>query len=132
MGIIFYNDANINSLYMLYFIFCYFPELSREQLVLLALLVGSDYTTGVNGVGPVTAMEILAAFPPANAAPEPPYLALLTGLKKFQSWLNNNRAFGHNSLRNKLKNTSLGQEFPSQRVNCIMCIQIIAMLKHFS
>ncbi|CAH1644712.1 unnamed protein product [Spodoptera littoralis] len=38
-------------------------NLNREQLILLALLVGSDYTTGLSGVGPVTAMEILASFP---------------------------------------------------------------------
>jgi 5'-3' exonuclease len=37
--------------------------LSREKLVLLAMLTGSDYTDGVEGVGPVTALEILAEFP---------------------------------------------------------------------
>jgi len=41
-------------------------KLTREQMVLLALLVGSDYTVGLQGVGPVTAMEILAAFPPSK------------------------------------------------------------------
>lgn len=41
-------------------------KLTREQMVLLALLVGSDYTVGLQGVGPVTAMEILAAFPPTK------------------------------------------------------------------
>lgn len=38
-------------------------ELGREQLIQFALLVGSDYTTGIPNVGPVTALEILAAFP---------------------------------------------------------------------
>ena len=37
--------------------------LSREKLVLLAMLTGSDYTDGVEGVGPVTALEVLAEFP---------------------------------------------------------------------
>jgi len=37
--------------------------LSREKMVLLAMLTGSDYTDGVEGVGPVTALEILAEFP---------------------------------------------------------------------
>ena len=32
-------------------------------MILLALLVGSDYTEGITDVGPVTAMEILAEFP---------------------------------------------------------------------
>lgn len=37
--------------------------LSREPLINLALLCGSDYTEGIRGVGPVVAMEILAEFP---------------------------------------------------------------------
>ncbi|RXG50130.1 hypothetical protein VDGE_00986 [Verticillium dahliae] len=38
-------------------------SLSREQLVSIALLLGSDYTDGLPGVGPVTAVEILSEFP---------------------------------------------------------------------
>ena len=34
----------------------------REQLVHLALLLGSDYTDGVNGVGIVNAMEVISSF----------------------------------------------------------------------
>ncbi|KAG8226467.1 hypothetical protein J437_LFUL009779 [Ladona fulva] len=37
--------------------------LTRMQVVQLALLTGSDYTIGLPGVGTVTALEILAAFP---------------------------------------------------------------------
>ena len=36
--------------------------LSRAQLIDLALLLGSDYTDGVHGVGIVNAMEIIKAF----------------------------------------------------------------------
>ncbi|ODV93246.1 hypothetical protein PACTADRAFT_51863 [Pachysolen tannophilus NRRL Y-2460] len=36
--------------------------LNREKLIELAILLGSDYTEGINGVGKVTAMEILAEF----------------------------------------------------------------------
>ena len=34
--------------------------LTREKMILLAMLTGSDYTEGIDNVGPVTAMEILA------------------------------------------------------------------------
>lgn len=51
-----YRSENINHHF----------KLTREQMILLALLVGSDYTVGLQGVGPVTAMEILAAFPPSK------------------------------------------------------------------
>ncbi|KAK0544506.1 DNA repair protein rad2 [Tilletia horrida] len=36
--------------------------ISRQKLVSLAYLLGSDYTEGLPGVGPVLAMEVLAAF----------------------------------------------------------------------
>ncbi|KAG5979244.1 hypothetical protein E4U55_005385 [Claviceps digitariae] len=38
-------------------------SLSREQLISLAQLLGSDYTDGLPGIGPVTALEILSEFP---------------------------------------------------------------------
>ncbi|PSR76108.1 hypothetical protein BD289DRAFT_349991, partial [Coniella lustricola] len=38
-------------------------SLSREQLISLAHLLGSDYTEGIPGIGPVTAIEILSEFP---------------------------------------------------------------------
>lgn len=57
---------------------CYIAEdienkvgLNREKLIELALLLGSDYTEGIKGVGPVLAMEILAEF---------------GGLKQFKKW----------------------------------------------
>lgn len=40
--------------------------LNREVLINIALLCGSDYTDGIPGVGPVTAMEILSEFPAAD------------------------------------------------------------------
>ena len=36
--------------------------LSRENLIELAILLGSDYTEGIKGIGPVLAVEILAEF----------------------------------------------------------------------
>ena len=38
-------------------------SLSRERLISLAYLLGSDYTIGLPGVGPVVALELLAEFP---------------------------------------------------------------------
>ncbi|KAI3324799.1 PIN domain-like protein [Xylariaceae sp. AK1471] len=49
-------------------------SLSREQLISLAQLLGSDYTEGLPGVGPVTAVEILSEFPGRD------------GLQKFHDW----------------------------------------------
>ncbi|KAI5955247.1 RAD2 [Candida jiufengensis] len=51
------------------FVECYFKEdvehkigLTQTNLIELALLLGSDYTEGIKGIGPVLAMEILAEF----------------------------------------------------------------------
>ncbi|KAI1872226.1 uncharacterized protein JN550_003945 [Neoarthrinium moseri] len=49
-------------------------SLSREQLISLAQLLGSDYTEGLPGVGPVTAVEILSEFPGKE------------GLEAFRDW----------------------------------------------
>ena len=37
--------------------------MSRDKLIQLALLLGSDYTEGVAGIGIVNAVEIVNAFP---------------------------------------------------------------------
>lgn len=82
---------------------CY-SELERQQLILLALLVGSDYTSGIQGVGPVTALEILAAFPPGATDDN-----ILRGLQRFQDWWNAGMPVGSGktSLKNKLKDVQL-------------------------
>ncbi len=49
-------------------------SLSRETLISIAQLLGSDYTDGIPGVGPVTAMEIISEFPGAD------------GLEAFRTW----------------------------------------------
>lgn len=36
--------------------------MSRNSFIQLAFLVGSDYTNGIDGIGPVSAIEILAFF----------------------------------------------------------------------
>jgi DNA excision repair protein ERCC-5 len=37
-------------------------SLTRDKLIAIAQLLGSDYTTGIPGIGPVTALEILSEF----------------------------------------------------------------------
>ena len=49
-------------------------SLSRDQLISIAHLLGSDYTEGLPGVGPVIALEILSEFPSQN------------GLEEFKNW----------------------------------------------
>lgn len=48
--------------------------LNRERLIELAFLLGSDYTEGIRGIGPITAMEILADFASSG------------GLEGFHKW----------------------------------------------
>lgn len=73
-------------------------------MIQLALLVGSDYTTGVAGIGPVTALEILAAFPADGDN-------VLHGLHNFCSWIKKGMfaAPGKTGLRNKLRSLKLNK-----------------------
>ncbi|KAJ8729202.1 hypothetical protein PYW08_000783 [Mythimna loreyi] len=97
-------------------------NLNREQLVLLALLVGSDYTTGVSGVGPVTALEILASFPfnrrqlLNESTKQARYAQIVKGLQEFKQWVRAGKRTDNTSLKKKLKNVALAEEFPSIRV----------------
>ncbi|KAI3793957.1 hypothetical protein L1987_36580 [Smallanthus sonchifolius] len=49
--------------------------LTREKLIRMAMLLGSDYTEGVNGIGIVNAVEVINAFPEED------------GLHKFREWI---------------------------------------------
>ncbi|RDX72864.1 DNA repair protein UVH3, partial [Mucuna pruriens] len=49
--------------------------LTREKLICMALLLGSDYTEGVSGIGIVNAIEVVNAFPEED------------GLLKFRQWV---------------------------------------------
>ncbi|KAJ0182074.1 hypothetical protein K1T71_002796 [Dendrolimus kikuchii] len=97
-------------------------NLSREQLILLALLVGSDYTPGVTGVGPVTALEILASFPfnkkqnSNDSKKQERYFHILDGLQEFKKWVRAGKRTDNTNLKKKLRNVALADDFPSVRV----------------
>lgn len=94
-------------------------KLNREQLILLALLVGSDYTTGIQGIGPVTALEILSAFPAGRSTEITlSHSQLVSGLKEFKAWFSKGKkgGVGRASLRSKLKNIDFSENFPSLHV----------------
>lgn len=58
--------------------------LNRKKFIQLAFLLGSDYTEGIPGVGPVTAMEILSEFSNLQDKQE----SLEAPLIKFKNWYN--------------------------------------------
>ncbi|XP_012280818.1 DNA repair protein complementing XP-G cells homolog [Orussus abietinus] len=86
-------------------------SLTRRQMIQLALLVGSDYTMGLSGIGPVTALEVLAAFPSDGEN-------VLRGLFNFCSWIKTGKTVGpgKTGLRNKLRNVKIDKGFPSEAV----------------
>lgn len=89
-------------------IFAHFG-LSRRKLVNFALLTGSDYTEGIEGVGRVTAMEIISEFPGEG----------LDGLVKFKDWWSNCNKHARppeNKVRAKLLKLVLGENFPDKKI----------------
>eukprot|EP00850_Spirogloea_muscicola_P005046 SM000022S07260 [mRNA] locus=s22:839411:846038:- [translate_table: standard] len=59
--------------------------LSRDKLIRMAMLLGSDYTPGISGIGIVNAIEVVNAYPGDG------------GLEKFKDWLDgpDERIFDH-------------------------------------
>lgn len=64
--------------------------LTRDDFIKLALLLGSDYTEGVYGIGMVTAMEIIEQFKGEN------------GLQDFMKWINGDENFKKHKANKKL------------------------------
>uniref|UniRef100_A0A8D8A055 DNA repair protein complementing XP-G cells n=1 Tax=Culex pipiens TaxID=7175 RepID=A0A8D8A055_CULPI len=96
-------------------------QMDRKKLIQLALLVGSDYTTGISGIGAVTALEVLASFPPTpeKDGETTEMMSLLSGLRKFRDWWNhgrNNSIGTRITLKSKLKNIEFTEGFPSSAI----------------
>ncbi|KAH8355841.1 hypothetical protein KR200_001467 [Drosophila serrata] len=99
---------------------------NRGKLIQLACLVGSDYTTGIHGIGAVTALEILASFSGQEAAQTAEGVsnqAVLQTLIKFRDWWQAHKSSNlppgssaRLSLRKKLKNIELHEGFPNGAV----------------
>ena len=75
--------------------------LDRDKLVRLAYLLGSDYTDGLPGVGPVVAMELLTEFDGHD------------GLHKFKDWWRRVQSGRDNTAESRDK---FRKRFVSQRV----------------
>ncbi|CBY35158.1 unnamed protein product [Oikopleura dioica] len=89
-------------------------EFSREFLIALAQLTGSDYCNGIKSVGSKTAIKILEEFDDRRS--EDPHLTLNT----FSKWWNTHHkslTTGTNGipLRAKLKKLNIDADFPSDR-----------------
>jgi DNA excision repair protein ERCC-5 len=90
-------------------------DLDRRKLIRMAHLLGSDYTEGLPGVGPVTALEILSEFNSED------------GLKEFKEWWNRIQLGNpgpddlKTSFRKKFKRNAnkifLAPNFPDERVD---------------
>lgn len=95
----FYKEAEIISHF----------GLSRKKLINFALLTGSDYTEGIEGVGRVTAMEILSEFPGDD----------MEALVKFKNWwekFTRHAIPPENKVRAKLAKLVLAERFPDAKV----------------
>lgn len=103
-----YKASNIERLF----------KMDRKKLIQLAMLVGSDYTTGIHGVGPVTGLEILATFnTPEDCTDES--IAVISCLRKFREWFINGKNVHSTeiiNLKKKLKGVELSEGFPNLEI----------------
>ncbi|TIC16881.1 PIN domain-like protein [Wallemia mellicola] len=89
-------------------------SLSRDRLIELAHILGSDYTNGFPGVGPVMAMELLADFAHENT---------LVGFRDWWIKVQNGKDTSNDTstrfrknFKKKSKNLFLDKEFPDPQV----------------
>ncbi|RWS29107.1 hypothetical protein B4U80_04585 [Leptotrombidium deliense] len=85
-------------------------KLNRASMICLALLTGSDYTVGVDGVGAVKAVEILSEFN------EPGFESLLSFKKWWTEKQRNRDKSPGNKTREKFIKLTLDEGFPNRVV----------------
>ncbi|KAI9273075.1 hypothetical protein BDA99DRAFT_499957 [Phascolomyces articulosus] len=87
-------------------------RLDRSKLVQLAFLLGSDYTDGIAGVGPVAAIEILAEFTKEDND------TIAGPLERFRDWYQSGKDENEfqRKLRKKHKNLEIPEDFPNELV----------------
>ncbi|KAF2366659.1 Proteasome assembly chaperone 3 [Trinorchestia longiramus] len=105
----FFNQSQHVELFKLDNIRAHFG-LDREKLIALALLTGSDYTVGIEGIGAVSGMEILSEFPGKG-------IEILRNFKKW--WVSYNKggsALKLSKLREKFCKAYLPEGFPNDEV----------------
>ncbi|KAK8741502.1 hypothetical protein OTU49_002250 [Cherax quadricarinatus] len=84
--------------------------LDRHKMISLALLTGSDYTEGVESIGSVTAMEVLAEFPGES-------IECLRNLKKWWNTAHKNvTSIYASKVKQRLSHVMLPESFPNERV----------------
>lgn len=103
-----YKSENIKNLF----------QMDQKSLIQLGMLVGSDYTSGIQGIGPVTALEIIAAFT-TNDEFTDEAVGVISCLRKFRDWVVNGKTVHSptlQELKNKLKKVELIEGFPNLEV----------------
>lgn len=84
--------------------------LDRPKMITLSLLSGSDYTEGIEGIGSVSGMEILAEFPGEG----------IECLKNLRKWWNvahkGVSSLQPSKVKQKLVQVSLSESFPNESV----------------
>ncbi|KAI9486539.1 MAG: hypothetical protein EXX96DRAFT_549453 [Benjaminiella poitrasii] len=90
--------------------------LTRKKLIQLAFLLGSDYTEGIPGVGPVAAMEILAEFSGTQDKEEEEELK--TPLERFKNWYNSGKDETpfQKKFRKRHNSLDIPEDFPNSIV----------------
>lgn len=105
----FFTNSKLITQYLLEDMHKFFG-LDRSKLICLGMLCGTDYTLGIDGIGPVTGLEVLSEFPGEELQP----------LVKYAEWyhkkLYSSETSGkpENAVRAKLLKFSLPQTFPSR------------------
>ncbi|XP_063701069.1 DNA excision repair protein ERCC-5 [Culicoides brevitarsis] len=91
-------------------------HLDQRTLIQLGMLVGSDYTSGIQGIGTVTAMEVISAFSSNKNDHTDEAISVISALRKFRDWWMNGKectAPHLTELKKKLKKVSLIEGFPN-------------------